>query len=346
MKKRTIFITGAVLIVLITIILIYVNTGEKSDVMKTTGIIEGTEVNLSPQVSGIISYMCCDEGDPVKKGDVVFRLESNDVRALVEQAEAGIKKSKAEIMVSESAIVSAEANVQSSEADIKNAEAGSEKARVQMELAKKEMDRANELYKKEFISKDSVDVAVTQYHASAADFASSKSNLTSAYSKRDAALAQLRTSENQLKSARADLKQSEATLNYNIARLDYTTVASPVSGIVVLKALEKGEMVSPGMTVLTIVDMNDLYVRVDIDETLIDNVVLGSEATIRTEATPERMFKGKVSEIGRYAGFATQTDVTRGQQDIKTFRVKIRFSDTGGILKPGMTVEVAIPKKE
>ena len=215
-----------------------------------------------------------------------------------------------------------------------------------MELAKKEMDRADELYKKEFIAKDSVDVAVTQYHASSADYESSKSNLASAYSKKDAAQAQVRTAESQITSARADLKQSEATLNYNLARLDYTTVTSPVSGIVVLKALEKGEIVSPGMTVLTIVDMNDLYARVDIDETLIDNIALGSEATIRTEGTSGRVFKGKVSEIGRYAGFATQTDVTRGRQDIKTFRVKIRFGDTGGALKPGMTVEVEIPKKK
>jgi ABC-2 type transport system permease protein len=77
-----------------------------------------------------------------------------------------------------------------------------------MEFAKKEMDRANTLYKQDFVSKDSVDVAVTQYNASTADLTSSKSILASAFSKRDAALAQLRIAENQLKSARADLKQS------------------------------------------------------------------------------------------------------------------------------------------
>jgi multidrug resistance efflux pump len=345
MKKRMIFITGAVLIVIAAIILIYAGTGKKPGAVKTTGIIEGTEVNLSPQVSGIISYMCCKEGDSVKGGDVAFKLESNDVRALVEQAEAGVKKAKAEIMVSESAIENARANIKSSEADIKTAEANTEKARVQMELAKKEMDRANELYKKEFISKDSVDIAVTQYHASSADFESSQSNLASAYSRRDATIAQSRTAENQFESAKADLKQSEANLSYNIARLAYTTITSPVTGIIVLKALEKGETASPGMTVLTIVDLNDLYARVDMEETLIDSVTLESEATIKAGGTPERTFKGKVSEIGRYAGFATQTDVTRGRQDIKTFRVKIKFGDTGGILKPGMTVEVEILKK-
>jgi len=59
-----------------------------------------------------------------------------------------------------------------------------------------------------------------------------------------------------------------------------------------------------------------------------------------------KAFRGKVSEIGRYAEFATQRDVTRGRQDIKTFRVKIKIDDKEGILKPGMTVSVEIPKKK
>jgi HlyD family secretion protein len=74
-------------------------------------------------------------------------------------------------------------------------------------------------------------------------------------------------------------------------------------------------------------------------------VALDSEAFIRAEGIPGKVFKGKVSEIGRYAEFATQRDVTRGRQDIKTFRVKVKVTDTGGVLKPGMTVEVEIPKK-
>jgi HlyD family secretion protein len=345
MKKKSIFIAVAVLMIITVSIIIYVSRGKKNETLKTAGIIEGTEVNLSSQISGNISYMCCDEGDSIKEGGIAFKLESNDLMALVEQARAGVKKAMAEIKVSESAIENAHANIKSSEADIKTTEANTEKARVQMELAKKEMDRANTLYRQDFVSKDSVDVAVTQYNASVADYESSKSMLASANSKKDAALAQLNTAESQLKSAESDLKQSEANLAYNLARLDYATVTSPISGIVVLKALEKGETVSPGMAVLTIVDMNDLYVRVDIDETLIDNVVLNSEALISPEGTPKRIFKGRVSEIGRYGEFATQKEVTRGRQDIKTFRVKIRFGDTGGVLKPGMTVEVEIPKK-
>jgi HlyD family secretion protein len=345
MKKRSILLLVAVLTIIGLVVFIYIGTTKESRVIMTAGIIEGTEVNLSPEVPGIISYMCCNEGDQIKRGEVAFQLESKDTKALVDQAEAGVKKAKTGIMVSESAVENSHAEIKSAEADIKTAGANAEKARVQMELAKKELDRANALYKQDFVSKDSVDVAATQYNASAADFAASKSGLASSFSKKDAALAQLRIAENQLESSRADLRQSEANLRYSAARLAYTTVTCPVTGVVALKALEKGETVNPGVTVLTVVDMNDLYARLDVDETLINNIKLNSQALISPEGEPKKIFKGWISEIGRYGEFATQTDVTRGRQDIRTFRVKIRFGDTGGALKPGMTVEVTMPQK-
>jgi HlyD family secretion protein len=346
MKKRSILIAVAALIIITVLIFFFINRGKKSETIKSTGIIEGIEVNLSSKVSGRISYICCNEGDPVNEGEVAVKLESEDLRAAVEQAKAGVDKAKADIKVSESAIGNAKANIATSEADIKTAESDIEKAKVQMELAKSEMERSETLYKKDFISKEALDLAVTAYNASVADYSASKSRLASAYSKKDAALAQLETVESQIKSAGANFKESEATLSYNLAKFADTTITSPISGNIVLKISEKGETVSPGVTILTIVDMKDLYARVDIDETLIDSIIPGSEVVIRAEGTPERTFSGKVYEIGRYAEFATQRDVTRGRQDIKTFRVKIRIGNTGGMLKPGMTVEVEIPKNK
>jgi HlyD family secretion protein len=93
------------------------------------------------------------------------------------------------------------------------------------------------------------------------------------------------------------------------------------------------------------VDTDNLYLRVDVEETLIGVVVLGGKAFITADGIPHKVFEGKVSEIGRYAEFATQRDVTRGRQDIKTFKIKIRLTDPQGVLKPGMTTEVKIPRK-
>jgi HlyD family secretion protein len=104
-------------------------------------------------------------------------------------------------------------------------------------------------------------------------------------------------------------------------------------------------MISPGMAVLTIVDLNSLYARVDIDETKIGRVILNGKAFVRVGGVSGKAFEGRISEIGRSGEFATQRDVVRGREDIKTFRVKVRVDDPTGILKPGMTVDVEIPGK-
>jgi multidrug resistance efflux pump len=346
MKKRLI-IPGIILLTALAILVLFYTRKEKrSEIIQTTGNVEGVEVNLSAKVSGRISEICCNEGDKIKEGQTAIKLESDDLRASVEQAKAGVERAKAEVKVVESAIENSKANIQSAEAEIKSSEADQEKARAEMEEAKRKLDRANALYKEELISKESFEITTTNYDTSVATYMSSKARLTASYSKKDAAIAQLNTSRSELNSAKARLKESEANLSYNMSRYDDTTIITPISGTVVFKAMEKGETVSPGMTILTIVDMENLYVRADIEETLIGAVVLNSGAIIRAEGISDRVFKGKVSEIGRYAEFATQRDVTRGRQDIKTFRVKISIEDSAGLLKPGMTVEVEIPKKK
>jgi HlyD family secretion protein len=345
MKKRVI-IFGLILLIAVTILVVFfARKGKKAENIQTTGIVEGIEVNLSPKVSGRISEICCDEGERVEKGQIVIKLESDDLRASVEQARAGVDKSKADVRVSESAIENAKANIQNAEAEIKSSEADVEKARAVMDDAKKKLDRATALYKEELISTDYYEIATTNYDTSVATYMASKARLAASHSKRDAAIAQVNSSISERNSAKARLKESEANLSYHMSKLNDAVIITPVSGTVIFRALEKGETVSPGTTILTIVDMDNLYIRVDVEETLIGSVAFDSKAIIRAEGIPDKVFKGKVSEIGRYAEFATQRDVTRGRQDIKTFRVKIKVTDTGGVLKPGMTVEVEIPKK-
>jgi HlyD family secretion protein len=345
MKKRIIILAIVFLIAITILVVFFAQRGKRAVTIQTTGVVEGVEVNLSPKVSGRISEICCDEGERAEKGQIVIKLESDDLRASVEQARAGVEKAKADVRVAESAIENARANIQNAEAEIKSSEADVEKARAVMDDAKKKLDRATALYKEELISTDYYEIATTNYDTSVATYMASKARLTASYSKRDAAIAQLNSSISELNSAKAGLKESEANLSYHLSKLNDTTIITPVSGNVIFKALEKGETVSPGVTILTIVDMESLYIRVDIEETLIGSVALDSEAFVRAEGIPDKVFKGRVSEIGRYAEFATQRDVTRGRQDIKTFRVKIKVTDTGGLLKPGMTVEVEIPKK-
>jgi HlyD family secretion protein len=313
--------------------------------IRTSGIIEGPEINLAPKAAGRISEICCNEGDQVQKSQVVIRLESDDLAAAVEQSKAGVERARANIAVAESSINFARANIETAEAQIKEVQADTDKARVQMDDSNSRLERSRALFQKKFISQEALDTVATAHAALEADFSSQNSKLAEAKFKKDAAIAQLSTTQNQLHLARSDLKQSQATLAYNQAKLADMAIATPISGTVVFKALEKGETVSPGVTVLTVVDLASLYARVDVDETMVDKIAVGGDVTIRTEDASGKQFKGKISEIGRYAEFATQKDVKNGRQDIKTFRVKIAFQEQAGLLKPGMTVDVEMAKR-
>ncbi len=342
--KRVIVPLSVVLAACAVFMVVYLFRSKEVPALHATGIIDGIEVNLSPKVAGRISRVRCQEGETVKEGQAVITLESDDVKASVEQAIAGVERARADIRVAEASIGSGKATVLGAEAEMKSAAADVEKAHVQMEQSKREAERRKDLYEKNLIARESFDQMVAVYDGSVAAYDSSKEKLNAARSKKDAAVGQWNAAVSQMNSSRARLKEAEANVGFYRSKLNDMIITTPVNGTVIFKAFEKGETVGPGVTILTVVDLNSLYARIDVDETNIGDIVLNGPAVVTVEGVAGGVFKGRISEIGRYAGFATQRDVVRGREDIKTFRVKVRVVDPSGILKPGMTVDVGIPK--
>lgn len=348
MKKRTKRVIALIVVFFAVVLAIGVSLlfrNRKPPVFHVTGIIDGVEVNLSSKVAGKISRISCNEGDKVEAGQVVITLESDDIKASVEQAIAGVERAKAGVKVAEASIENGRANVLAAESDVKSAAADLEKAGARMEESRRQADRRDDLYKKDLIAKESRDQMVTEYAVNAAAYDSSKEKLNAARSRKEVAASQLNAAISQWNSSKAMRKEAEANRAFFRSKLDDTSIVTPITGTVIFKALESGEMVSPGAAVLTIVDLNRLYARVDIEETKIGGVVLNGKAFVRVEGVPGKTFEGRTSEIGRNGEFATQRDVVRGREDIKTFRVKVRVDDPTGTLKPGMTVDVEIPGK-
>jgi HlyD family secretion protein len=345
-RRRVLIALLCVLVVAAALIGIWHLSREKEELsLYVTGIIDGMEVNLSPKVGGRISSICCKEGDGVRMGQVAISLESDDIKASVRQAQAGVERARSDVKAAEASAETYKANLIGAEADIRSAAADLARAREQMEEAKNEAARREELYAKNLISKESRDQLVSSYMVNAAACEASREKLDSVRSKKDAAVGQINAALSQVNASRSALKEAEANLAFSRSKLADTVIATPVTGTVIFKAFETGETVSPGETILTVIDLDNLYARVDIDETKIGNVVLHGDAFVTVEGVPGRVFKGRITEIGRHAEFATQRDVIRGREDIKTFRVKVGVDDPSGILKPGMTVDVEIPKK-
>lgn len=215
----------------------------------------------------------------------------------------------------------AAANLEVAKANRPAALAEIEKTKAKAEDAKRDLDRMAKLLEKGLVAQNDKDKAQTNYQLAAADL--------------NKAIAQEVLSN-------AGIKQSEAALNVAKTNLEDTKITSPISGIITLKAFEPGEMVPSGAVILTIVDTKNIWVRVDVEETSVARIKLGDAAYLKVDAWPKEEFKGKVVEINSEGAFATQRDVRRGKQDIKTFRVKIKIDEPKGILKAGMTANVSI----
>lgn len=278
-----------------------------------------TYTNVLGEGIGKITEIAVKEGDHVKKGDVLLRLESvqpaadvNAQRASIEAAEAGIK--------------SAEANDVSTQADIKSRAAD-------LEHAKLDWDRGQLLFKDGLIPKQDYDTQKATYDGAVAALASAQ-----------ARAAQARA---QLNQAQSGLTQNQAMLGRLSDILHKTTYTAPINGVVTYIAVRVGENVVPGIQnatgsyLMTISDMSVVTSEVMVDETDIVSVKLGQDAEVTVDAMPGKYFQGKVTEVGtqavlRSSGLAS-TQSTTGNQEAKDFKVVVTLQNPPAGLRPGLS---------
>ncbi len=160
----------------------------------------------------------------------------------------------------------------------------------------------------------------------------------------EAARAQYEVSSASLQSLNFQIKESEAGLKSALDDLKKTTYASPIDGIVTSLRVEEGEvaivgtMNNPGTILMSIADLSVMEVEVQVDETDVINVKLGQEARIKIDAFPDKVFKGKVTEIGSSA----LDKSSLGAQESRDFKVIVTLENTEQHLKPGLSASADI----
>jgi len=172
----------------------------------------------------------------------------------------------------------------------------------------------------------------------ARDIQLSKENVIAAKT-RDDALTTVQQDEANVLSAQANAK-------FYADQIIDTEIKSPVGGVIVSKALEVGEWVTPGVPILTVDDLSTIWARVDVEETDLSSLYIGKSAQVELPTLPPQIFTGRIMAIGQEGQFATERDVRRGRQDIRTFYVKVQVLQAEGELKPGMTAEVTFPRTD
>jgi RND family efflux transporter MFP subunit len=146
--------------------------------------------------------------------------------------------------------------------------------------------------------------------------------------------------------AEAAVLSAQANVRFYNDQLADTKVTAPVDGVIVNKALEVGEWVTPGTPILTVDDLSTVWARVDVEETDLSSLYVGKSAEVSLPTSPPQLYTGRIMAIGQEGQFATERDVRRGRQDIRTFYVKVKVLQAQGELKPGMTAEVTFQRTD
>ena len=280
---------------------------------EATGSLAGDQqTDVAPQTSGKVVAVGVDIGSPVRRGQMLVRLDDAELKLRVVQAAAQVQQAKANVRQAEEKI-----GLRPGQAFDPNRVAEVAAARVALDLAEKNLRRAEKLIESGDVSRQFYDQQRAQ-----------RDQLKEQY---DVALAQARQNYAGVDVARTTVANAEAALGLAKQNLSYAVIPSPMDGFVSERTADLGEYVSPQQKVATIVRTNPLRVRIDIPEQAIPEVRVGQSVSATTSAWPDRNFAGRVARIA--------PNVTAQS---RTLTVEAEIDNSGGALKPGQFATVRI----
>jgi HlyD family secretion protein len=286
-----------------------------------SGNIEATEVDLSFRISGQIKTLLIEEGARVEKGQIVATLDTDTLVAMRGASEAEIANATA-------ALDELEAGYRKEE--IASARAMKLAAESRMKLAKDEYDRYLPLFKQGVISASNFDSKEAALKVAAEDFNNASERLR-----------QLETGprEEQIRAGRARLNRAQWELKKIQLDIEHSVLESPVSGVVLVKSNEVGEVVLPGATVASVAAIDEVWLKGYIGEDKLGRVKLGQKAQITTDTYADRVYTGSVTFISSRAEFTPKNVQTKEERVKQVYRVKITIPNREQELKIGMPAE-------
>ncbi len=268
-----------------------------------------TQVSVGTQVSGQIKELYVDFNSEVKAGQLIAQIDPETFEFRVRQAMADVDAARAQVLT-------AQANVLASNAAIS-------RAQVDVQEAQRDFERKKDLAEKQFIAQSEADKARALVNTSGESL--------------KAAQAQLAVTNAQVKSAQANVAQRDAALAQARIDLQRTKITSPVNGIVIKRAIEKGQTVaaslqSPELFVIA-QNLSDMQVDASIDEADVSRIRSGQRATFTVDAFPGQTFEGEVRQVRKAA---------QNVANVVTYVAVVGFTNTAGRLLPGMTANVRV----
>ena len=313
--------------------------GDLTSIVTASGEIKPkTYTNLGANAQGRVMELMVKEGDHVRHGQVVARIESIQATADVEQQRASIASAEADSTASE-------AGLKVQDDTIKTQRATIDRTKADLDLAKINNDRYEQLYKAGVVPKSDFDQRKSTYESQVAGLREAELRLDQLISQRAQTVAQLQSTQRRVTQAQAGLTRLADILEKH-------DVVTPLDGIVTNLPVQIGETVVPGIqnsaasSIMTVADMSLITAEVHVDETDIVNLRIGQKAEVTIDAIPDRKFSGHITEIGneailRSTGLVASSSAT-SSTEAKDFKVVVALDDPPQEIRPGLSCTAKI----
>lgn len=286
-----------------------------------SGNIEAIEVDLSFRIAGQINHLPIKEGDRVSRDQEVARLDTDTLEALK-------GASLSEISTAKAVLDELEAGYR--EEEIKSARALAKAAESRLANARDEYDRHRALFKGGAISASAHDSKEMAFKVASEEFNNAIQRLTEL--ERGPREEQIRAARSRLERARWELKRIELDIKHSCLQ-------SPINGVVLVKANELGEVILPGATVVTVAEIDEVWLKGYVGEQDLGKIKLGQKARVTIDTFPDRYYEGNLTYISARAEFTPKNVQTREERIKQVYRVKITIPNLSQDLKIGMPAE-------
>ena len=294
------------------------------DIISASGTIETVEVHVASKVSGELLELAVEEGTRVKTGDKLAVVDHATLDIQLRQAEAGVRLAEAQ-----RALLVKGARSE----DIRQAEEVYRQAQAALSVAEDDARRMRELVRTGSVTpKQREDAEARLTIATAQSSAGAE------------ALKKVRTlaRPEEIQAAEARLAQAVAAVDLLEKTISDCTIMAPASGIVTHKAVEPGELVTPGATIVTLAELDNVYVMIYVTENELGRIRLGGAAEITIDSFSDKVFEGRITYISPQAEFTPKNVQTKQDRVKLVFGVKVEIENREGLLKPGLPADAVI----
>ncbi|MEJ5301106.1 MAG: efflux RND transporter periplasmic adaptor subunit [Thermodesulforhabdaceae bacterium] len=356
-SKASLVISIVAAAVLVAVILWFVRFNRfdlPEGLIQANGRIEGDRFTVSSKVPGKVIELLVREGDSVKEGQVVARLDDAQISAKVDQAREAVLTLEAQLKTARLALDVLKKDVplaiETARAALAQAKANRSSAQSQSEQAERDAERLERLFNAGAIDKRKYEqadlarrVAINQLRSAEEAVKAAEKQLAQAMLGHD----RIKAKEAEIEALSAQLAQAKASLREAEATLNDMTIRAPTSGVVTTRMVDVGEVITAGAPIFDIVNLDRLYLQVYVPEKDIGKVRLGLPARIYTDAFPDTFFTATVRYIASRAQFTPKEVQTPDERVKLVFAVRLYLDENPNhCLTPGLPADAVIKWKD